>query len=136
MEKIDPTPEGMMNWFRKFKLNSMVFSERATFPIESMENTHIDTDKMAKNQMTDKLAQHILNHERMYMEKEVDMRRGTINYKFQLIAVQPGELKTVVEAVISMLSDDQIRFIKSGKRLIDVVDEGENKTGGAGDSNL
>lgn len=126
MEKIDPTPEGLMNWFRKFKFNSMVFSERASFLKEEFENSTIDMDLMVKEQMTLKLAQHIINHERMYLEKDQKGRR--VNYKFQLIAVQPGELKTVVEATIAMLTDEQIQQIKSGRRLIDIVGEGKNYT--------
>ena len=72
-------------------------------------------DKLVRTEIAHVLAEQIVTQHRSAIKSEsVNGVENFTEYGIQLIVLNPADFKIVVEAVISMLSDEQIKQIKNG----------------------
>lgn len=107
----------LINLFRQFKLGNSLFKCRHKFTIE--ENSYLNADaqdSIVRKQVTDSFSTYVVEKHQSSIVREIS-DDGAIEYSIELLVVKREDFKSIVEATIQMLTEDQITKIKNGEIL-------------------
>lgn len=116
----------IMNIFRNFKLGNSYFRDvivKTREEIEEFNRLHItDLDSIIRHEKIGRFSDFILTHYYSATEKVVQ-KDGSTEFKTELLVLKMQDFKTIVEAAICQLSENQIRKIKEGSTINQVIVE-------------
>ena len=103
------------NNFRRFKLGNSLFKDRVTIDNLVLRESKVPSGEIIRSQMRQRMSDHIL---RRYPNaiKEEDTGQQT-EFNLEMLVLEMSEFKTIVEAAIEMIPQDDIDKIKGGKVL-------------------
>lgn len=105
----------ILKLFKQFKLGNSVFKGHYRLSIDSMMRSKIpqnELESMGTKKMVEHLSNYILSKHPSSITREENERE--VNFQCELLVLKVEDFKTIVEAAIQMIPDEQIRKIKAG----------------------
>lgn len=111
--------EPIMNLFRQFKLGKSLFKDQfqmSKFEFDRYKLSQEELEKLVQRQGSERLALFILNNCQSEIKKEETS--DAIIYKTELLVLGLKDFKSIVEAAIQIISQEDIEKIKNRKTIL------------------
>jgi len=110
------------NVFRQFKLGNSILTAQVKINTEFYNKQSEDFKNHQRYDIVQRIAEFIYNnHPSSIKENQITPFEAEI--KCELLVMKPEDFKTIVEAVIVTLTDEQIKTIKNGKSIESIIKE-------------